>query len=85
MEQWEVVAVDKDATMRIREENKQYKGVRWLLKALEWDERQFLGYAWRDQFVSNERLEKLKVKPMPGDIITLYFDRSGAIAQVVIN
>ena len=82
MEQWEVVCVDKAARMRIREENKVYDGVRWLLKALEWKEDQFLGYAWKDQFVSNERLARLHVAPKPGDIITLYFDRSGAICKV---
>lgn len=82
MEQWEVVCVDKVARMRIREENKTFDGVRWLLKALEWKEDQFLGYAWKDQFVSNERLAKLQVAPKPGDIITLYFDRSGSICKV---
>lgn len=82
MEQWEVVCVDKAARMRIREENKVYDGVRWLLKALEWNEDQFLGYAWKDQFISNERLAKLQVAPKPGDIITLYFDRAGSICKV---
>ena len=82
MEQWEVVCVDKAARMRIREENKVYDGVRWLLKALEWKEDQFLGYAWKDQFISNERLAKLQVAPKPGDIITLYFDRAGSICKV---
>lgn len=82
MEQWEIVCVDKAARMRIREENKVYDGVRWLLKALEWKEDQFLGYAWKDQFISNERLAKLQVAPKPGDIITLYFDRAGSICKV---
>ena len=82
MDQWEVVCVDKKARMRIREENKTYEGVRWLLKAMDWPEDQFIGYAWKDQFVSNERLAKLQVAPKPGDIITLYFDRAGAICKV---
>lgn len=82
MEQWEVVCVDKKAKMRIREENKVYEGVRWLLKAMEWPEDQYIGYSWKDQFVSNERLAKLQVAPKPGDIITLYFDRAGSICKV---
>lgn len=82
MEQWEVVCVDKRAKMRIREENKTYEGVRWLLKPLQWSEEQYLGFAWKDQFVSNERLAKLNVAPKPGDIITLYFDRAGSICKV---
>lgn len=82
MEQWEVLCVDKAAKMRIREENKIYEGVRWLLKAVEFDKEQYIGFAWKDQFISNDRLKKLNVAPVPGDIITLYFDRSGAICKV---
>ena len=82
MEQWIVVCVDMKARMRIREENKQYEGVRWLLQSPSSDPQQFLGFAWKDQFVSNERLARLAVSPRPGDHITLYFDRSGAICKV---
>ena len=82
METWEVLCVDKSAKMRIREENKVYEGVRWLLKAVESDSEQFLGFAWKDQFISNDRLKKLNVAPVPGNVITLYFDRSGAICKV---
>lgn len=82
METWEVLCVDKSAKMRIREENKVYEGVRWLLKAVESDAEQFLGFAWKDQFISNDRLKKLNVAPVPGNVITLYFDRSGAICKV---
>ena len=85
METYEVLSVDKKAKMRIREENKTYEGVRWLLKPLEFDEDQFIGYAWRDQFVSHERLAKLQVAPKPGEIITLYFDRAGAICHVEVK
>lgn len=82
MEEWIVMCVDMKARMRIREENKQYEGVRWLLKAPYSDPQQFLGFAWKDQFVSNERLARLGVSPRPGDSITLYFDRSGSICKV---
>lgn len=82
MELWEVVCVDKQSVMRIREENKTYQGVRWLLKAPECDEDRFIGWAWKDQFISNERLAKLQVAPKPGDKIVLYFDRSGAICKI---
>lgn len=82
METWEVLCVDRSAKMRIREENKVYEGVRWLLKAVESDAEQFLGFAWKDQFISNDRLKKLNVAPVPGNVITLYFDRSGAICKV---
>lgn len=82
METWEIVCVDKASTMRIREENKVYNGVRWLLKAPESDEERFLGWSWKDQFISNERLAKLQVAPKPGDIVTFYFDRMGAICKI---
>lgn len=82
METWELVCVDKNAVMRIREENRTYNGVRWLLKDPETDPDRFLGYAWKDQFISNERLARLNVAPRPGDIITLHFDRGGSICKV---
>lgn len=85
METWEVLCVDKNAKMRIREENKMYEGVRWLLKALDFKQDDFLGFAWKDQFISNERLAKLGVAPRPGDVIVLYFDRSGSICKVDVN
>lgn len=85
MEVWEVVCVDKNATMRIREENKVYNGVRWLLRDPESDPDRYLGFSWKDQFVSNERLAKLNVAPRPGDTLTLYFDRAGAICKVEVS
>ena len=85
METWEIVCVDKNAVMRIREENRTYNGVRWLLKDPNTDPDRYLGYAWKDQFVSNERLAKLNVAPRPGDTVTLYFDRAGGICKVEVN
>lgn len=82
METWEIVCVDTKAKMRIREENKIYEGVRWLMKAENSDPNQFIGWAWKDQFISNERLARLGVCPKPGEKVTLYFDRSGSICKV---
>lgn len=83
MEMWEIVCVDTKAVMRIREENKTYNGVRWLMKAVEVEEKdRYIGWSWKDQFVSNERLAKLQVAPKPGDQIILYFDRMGSICKV---
>ncbi len=87
MEVWEVVGVDTDAVMRIQSENRTYKGVRWYLlgDAPAGYDKRYLGRVARDQFVSNERLERLGVHPMPGQIITLYFDRSGGICKVDVT
>ncbi len=84
MEIWEVVGVDKKATMRIREENKTYTGVRlFLVGEPETDDpSRYLGKVCKDQFISTERMNMLKVVPVPGDVITLYFDRYGSICKI---
>lgn len=84
MEIWKVVGVDKKATMRIKEDNKTYTGVRWFLvgEPVTDDPNRYLGDICKDQFVSAERMNMLKVDPVPGDVITLYFDRSGSICKV---
>ena len=86
MEVWKVVGVDMKATMKIREDNKTYTGVRWFLvgEPETTDPARYLGETCKDQFVSTERLNMLKVAPKPGDTITLYFDRSGSICKVEI-
>lgn len=87
MEKWKVIAADKQAEVKIREENKTYKGVRYLLQGDEpasAKEDRWACFNWREQFISNERLAKLGVIPCPGDTIKLYFDRFGAIDDIVI-
>ena len=87
MEKWKVIAADKQAEVKIREENKVYKGIRYLLQgdepATEKDDR-WACFNWREQFISMERLTKLGVIPVPGDTIKLYFDRFGAIDDIVV-
>lgn len=87
MEHWEVIAVDKNAVMRFKNENKEIVGVRWLLKGTEpadGSQDRFIGFNWHDQFVSNDRLAKLGVAPKPGDVITIYFNRYGDITNVEV-
>ena len=87
MEKWKVIAADKQAELKIREENKVYKGVRYLFQGDEpasAKEDRWSMFNWREQFISNERLTKLGVIPVPGDTIKLYFDRFGAIDDIVI-
>lgn len=85
METWEVVAVDKKAIMRFKNEGKELAGVRLLLKGSEPAsdaEDRFIGFNWHDQFISNERLTKLKVAPQPGDVINIHFNRYGDIIKI---
>lgn len=87
MEQWEVIAVDKNAIMRFKNEGKEIPGVRLLLKGDEpagGDKDRFLGFNWHDQFISNERLSKLAVAPKPGDVITIIFNRYGDITKIEV-
>lgn len=88
MEKWKVIAADKQAEVTIREENKKYKGVRYLLQGDEpasAKEDRYACFNWREQFISNERLTKLGVIPCPGDVIKLYFDRYGAIDEIIVD
>lgn len=86
MEQWEVLAIDKTAVIKIKAENKEIKGARLLLKgdALVGDRERFLGFNWHDQFISNERLDKLGVLPQPGDIVEFHFNRYGDIEKIEV-
>lgn len=85
METWEVVAVDKKAVMRFKNEGKEIAGIRLLLKGNEPAnkvEDRYIGFNWHDQFISNERLAKLEVTPHPGDIVTIFFNRFGDIIKI---
>ena len=83
METWEVVGVDTNATITIKAENKTIRGVKlFLVGDFPEDDGRFRGRACREQFLSNDRLNQLKVQPMPGDIITIYFNRFGDVAKI---
>ena len=85
METWEVLAVDTAHTITIRAEGKKIDGVKLLLRdpaAVVGDRTRFRGFAWIEQFISNERLQKLAVTPMPGDMIQLVFNRYGDIIEI---
>ena len=87
MEIWKVLAVDKKATLKIREENKIYLGLRYLLQAPVSDPKEpdrWVKFQWREQFISNERLTNLGVIPCPGDTIKLFFDRFGSIDEIIV-
>ena len=87
MEIWEVVAVDKNHIINIKAEGKKIPGVKLLLRdpnGAVGDRERFLGFVWMEQFISNERLAMLKASPMPGDMITLIFNRYGDIIELRI-
>lgn len=87
METWYVVAVDKGAVLKFKNEGKEIPGVRLLLRgnepASDPNDR-YCGFNWLDQFISNDRLAKLTVRPMPGDTIQLLFNRYGDIVEINI-
>lgn len=85
METWEVIAVDKNSIMRFKNEGKEIRGVRLLLRGSEsagGANDRYLGFNWHDQFISNERLQTLGVAPQPGDVINIHFNRYGDIIKI---
>lgn len=86
METWEVVGVDTKGKMTIKAENRTYEGVYlYLIGDAPADQGgRYRGRVCREQFISNERLAALNVQPMPGDTITIHFNRFGSIAQIDI-
>lgn len=87
MEVWEVVGVDTKSVRTIKTENKQVYGVAlFLVGDAPTDQHgRYLGRQVREQFISNERLGRLGVNPMPGDLITIYFNRWGDIEKIDIS
>ena len=85
METWEVVGVDTKGKMTIKSENRTYDGVYLYLLGDAPDQTgRYRGKVVREQFISNERLQALNVSPLPGDVITIHFNRFGSIAQIDI-
>lgn len=86
MEVWEVIGVDTNAQVSIKAENKVFRGVKLFLVGDAPDENgRYRGKVCREQFLSNERLQQLKVAPQPGDLITIYFNRFGDVAKIDIE
>lgn len=87
MEIWKVIAIDTERRISFRAEGKTIDGVELLLQDpnVTCDDRsRFRGFKYQTQFISNERLSKLGVKPLPGDTIQLIFNRYGDIDQMSI-
>lgn len=87
METWEVIAIDKKAILRFKNDGKEIQGIRMLLRGTEPAKDvndRYVGFNWHDQFMSNERLAKLNVCPKVGDIINLFFNRYGDIEHLQI-
>lgn len=83
MEIWEVVGVDTNAQVNIKAEGKIIRGVKlYLVGDPAENDGRIRGRVCREQFLSNERLAKLGVQPMPGDTIKLYFNRFGDVCAV---
>ena len=84
MEIWEVVGVDTNASIKFQD-GRTVNGVRWhMVGDAPEDQQRYRGKVVKDQFVSNERINALGVAPLPGDVITLYFNRYGDIAKVEV-
>lgn len=84
MELWEIVGIDMTAQIKFND-NRTVNGCRWhMIGEAPEDPQRYMGKIVKDQFVSNERLGALGVKPMPGDKIVMYFNRYGDIAKVDI-
>ena len=85
METWQVVGIDGKAAVKFND-GRVVEGVRWFLvgDAPQDKPGRYVGQIVKDQFVSNERVSMLGVKPQPGQIITLYFNRFGDIAKVEV-
>lgn len=86
METWEVVGVDANCQLTIKAENKVIRGVKLYLIGDAPDDAsgRYLGKICREQFLSNDRLGTLGVEPLPGDLITLYFNRYGDIVKIEV-
>ena len=85
MEVWEVIGVDTNAQVNIKAENKLIRGIKLFLVGDAPDNSgRYRGRQCREQFISNERLAALNVQPMPGDMITIYFNRFGDLAKIEI-
>ena len=83
METWEVVGVDTNAQVNIKAEGKTIRGVKlFLVGDAPAENGRYRGRICREQFLSNERLDQLKVTPQPGDIITMFFNRFGDVAKI---
>ena len=87
MEIWEVVGVDTNSVITIKTEGKQIRGIKLFLvgDAPAGENGRYLGRVCREQFVSNDRLGRLGVQPMPGDIVTFMFNRYGDLEKVEIT
>ena len=85
MEVWEVIGVDTNAQLNIKAENKLIRGIKlYLVGDAPDNSGRYRGRQCREQFISNERLAALNVQPMPGDTITIYFNRFGDLAKIEI-
>lgn len=88
METWKVLAVDTDYVFTSRTDNKKVHGVKLLLTPVKNetnDRSRFRGLEWLEQFISDERLNALKVTPLPGDTVTFIFNRHGSIEEMTID
>ena len=84
MELWEIFGVDMTAQIKFND-GRTVNGCRWhMIGEAPEDVQRYMGKVVKDQFVSNERLAVLGVKPMPGDKIVMYFNRYGDISKVEV-
>lgn len=84
METWKIFAVDTDHTLQFKDGTKVH-GVKWLMindPQPGKEAARYYGCVWREQFISDDRLKTLGVEPMPGQTITMYFNRYGDVAKV---
>lgn len=87
MEIWEVVGVDTNAQVTIKAENKTIRGIKLFLVGDPPADNsgRYRGKQCREQFLSNERLATLGVQPLPGDMISIYFNRFGDVSKIDVE
>ena len=87
METWFVLGVDTRSTITIKAEGKRISGIKLFLQgdAPTDEPGRYLGCVVREQFISHDRLVRLGVEPMPGDMVTLYFNRFGDLDKMDVE
>lgn len=91
METWKLLAIDTDYKFKSKADNQTVNGIKFLLTPVDnkcTDRTRYRGFEWIEQFISHQRMDEIVgkngVRPMPGDVIQLTFNRYGTIDDIVV-
>ena len=79
METWKLLAIDTDYKFKSKADNQTVNGIKFLLTPVENSCTDRTRYRGMDEIVG-----KNGVRPMPGDVIQLTFNRYGTIDDIVV-